>query len=633
MRSNIQRLIFGLSVATFAIAAVARGSAAPTRAPVVAPPGIVGTIHGPKGDVMGGVVVSARAAGSMVTTSVYSDDKGIFVFPHMPAGQYDVWAQATGFRTNRTKLALDGARAVTGDLVMTSLDDPRPQLTGYEWFQSLPGKTADQQRLKQILYVGCTGCHSLDVALQNTFDEAGWNIVIKSMENAFYTGHRPGNLTPEQMRWEGQIIRHHRPELARYLAQVRGPDAPALDPKILERPTGDAARAVFTEYDLPVKEKENQAPLYQGHDWMLGPSTGMHGVVGIHDVIVDAQGMAWITQSRTTFETNRSLVKLDPQTGAMDAYRVTAPDGELLFFEQIASPDPKGDIWMHGGDYMVRLSPKTETFTSWPEPKVMKGMLNSTDADSKGRAFANSSFGTVMFDPAELGRKDVMYPGWHKYQQLTPGDGVTYGITADADDNVWWSESYVDKVAMRNMKTGKVVEFDMHDPDYDARKGLATAADLAFYDSVGGGTWGTNSASPLPYMNMPRRLSADKQGDTVWVPTWAQSSLAEINIHSLKVTYHKLPIQVHPYKTTVDRFHNVWTDVALAEGAYRYTPATDSWTLFRLPSHGCGSRHISFDDARNELWVPCDQSNKVVRVQFRTPEQLQAAQVAAGAAK
>lgn len=620
--------LLGLSGATLALAAIAHG-APPTEHGAAA--SISGVVHDAAGHALAGVTVTARGDGSLMSTSVFTDDKGVYVFPHLNRGGYGLRVQATGFHAATDHVDVTDDHTATVTATLTTLADPRPQLSGYEWFRTLPERNDDDRRLKQILYVGCTGCHSLDVALQNGFDETGWNAVIKAMEQAFYNGWRAGDLTAAQLRWEGQIIRHHRTELAHYLAGARGPDTATGTLPILDRPTGDAARAVVTEYDLPVKEQPNAPAWYQGDDWELGPSTGMHGIVGIHDVIVDRAGKAWITQARTTFETNRSLVKLDPATGAMDAIRVTAPDGELLFFEQIASPDPKGAIWMHDKAYVVRLDPATDRFVAWREPRVMDGMVNSTDADSHGRAFINSSFGTVMFDPAELSRKDVMYPGWHKYQQLTPGDGVTYGITTDADDNVWWSESYIDKVAMRDMKTGKVIELAMHDAGYDARHALATPGDLAFYDSIGGGTWGISSASPLPYMEMPRRLSADKHGDTVWVPLWAQSSLAEINIHTFKVTYHRLPIQVHPYKTIVDSRHNVWTDVAMVDGVYRYTPATDNWTLFRLPSHGCGSRHVSFDDARNELWVPCDQANKVVRVQFRDEAQIAAA--AAGVAR
>lgn len=635
MKNMVQKLFLCTALAALGISGIVRG--AQSKADAVAQsetPGIAGRIIDGDGAPMEGVTVSAQAAGSLVTTSVYTDENGLYFFPALPAGQYSLWAQATGFHANRISVSVSGSGTQASDLTMVVLGDPRLQLTGHEWFQSLPAQDQNDERLKQILYVACTGCHSLDVALQNTFDESGWDAVIHSMENAFYNGRRPGELTPETLRWQGQIIRRHREELAAYLARVLGPESPPLDFHILDRPKGDAARAVAIEYDLPVKEKENEAAWYQGSDWMLGPSTGMHGIVGIHDVTLDEQGIAWITQARTTFETNRSIVRLDPATGAMDAISVRSPDGELMFFEQIASsPDVNGMLWMHDHEYMVRLETETGKFTAWKMPGVMKGMLNSTDVDSAGRALANSTFGFVMFDPTAPINEDVMYPGWSKYQQLIPGDGVTYGITADSQDNVWWSESYVDRVAMRDMKTGEVTEFVMHDPQYEARKSLATAADIRFYESIGGGTWGANSGSPLPYMNMPRRLSADKNGHTVWVPNWAQSNLAEININTHEVTYHELPIKVHPYKTIVDKNHNVWTDTSMSDGAFRFMPSTGSWTLFRNPSHGCGSRHVSFDDFRNELWIPCDQSNKVIRFQFRTPEQLRAAATAAGFAQ
>jgi streptogramin lyase len=396
----------------------------------------------------------------------------------------------------------------------------------------------------------------------------------------------------------------------------------------MPRPTGDAARVVITEYNMPGPERPLENTWYHGEDWMLGPSDGMHGTIGVHDVLADAAGNAWIVQARTTFETSRTVAKLNTKTGEMTNYQIRNANGQTIFFEQVG-PDPSGNIWMHTGNLLVRLNPVTEVFTGFAIPGAMGGMANSVDSDSKGRIFVNGSHGAVMFDPSAVNQTGVMYPGWRLFQQNTPGNGTTYGISADADDNVWWSESYSDKVAERDMKTGKVYEFDMQDPEYAARKALATPADLAFYDSIGSLTWATNSAEPLPYSTMPRRLSADKNGDTVWVPNWADATVAEINIHTHKVTYHKLPIHVHPYKTTVDKFHNVYTDSGMIDGVFKYVPSTGQWTMYRLPSHGCASRHVSFDDLKNELWQPCDQSNKVARYQFRTPEELRALEAAA----
>jgi streptogramin lyase len=107
------------------------------------------------------------------------------------------------------------------------------------------------------------------------------------------------------------------------------------------------------------------------------------------------------------------------------------------------------------------------------------------------------------------------------------------------------------------------------------------------------------------------------------VPNWAAGNLAEIDIHTLKVTYHPLPIHGHPYKATVDNQHNAWASVPAGDSIVKFNPATRQWTVYMLPSHGCGPRHISFDDRRNEAWLPCDQSSKVARFQFRTAEQIQ----------
>jgi streptogramin lyase len=614
-------------VTAIALGAMAVLQAMPiAHAAAVAPraaPGLIGVIRDSRGQPLAGAAVSVRSSAQTFTTSVYTDEQGGYVFPPLGAGTYRLWAQAVTFATGHAQLALDGRHTGHRDVDLQPLEHFESQLTGVEWYDALPDDSVDHRRLKQVLDVACTGCHGLDVVLQNRFDLAGWQVIIKAMEAAWYSGWRgAADLPASQLRWEGQIMRHHQDELAKYLAEMRGPGPSPMAFRPMDRPTGDAARIVVTEYDLPISVRENELPWYNGADWMDGPSTGMHGIVGTHDVTVDAAGNAWISHSgsRGTFETDRTLLKLEPQSGAMTAYKLLDRNGAMVPVEQISGLDAMCNIWMHSDDAFIKLDTRAGRFTSYPMPTVMGGSVNSTDVDSRGRVWANAHYGVVRLDPSGSQQAGVAYPGWKLFQQLTPGDGITYGITTDADDNVWWSESYVDKVATRNVATGVVREIAMHDPDYDARKALSTEADLAFYESIGAGTWSTNSASPLPYANMPRRLSADKQGNTVWVPNWAQSSLAEIDIHTLRVTYHPLPIHVHPYKTIVDRHHNVWTDTSLADAALKFSPATGEWVVYRLPSHGCGSRHMGFDDIRDEAWVACDQASRAARIQFRSPE-------------
>src|SRR5262249_37817710 len=153
---------------------------------------------------------------------------------------------------------------------------------------------------------------------------------------------------------------------------------------------------------------------------------------------------------------------------------------------------------------------------------------------------------------------DLATKRWRVFLSNPMFDGFSYGMASDADDNGWWSGWDADYIWKGDLKTGKVTAIPMRDPEYNTRKALATKADLDFYDSIGGLRWGFLSANPLPYANAPRRMSADKRGDKVWVPLWAAGWVVEVDIHTLAVTYHKLPLRGTSYRTVVDAQRNVW---------------------------------------------------------------------------
>ena len=225
MKPSYLAIGLGLTIASVAaVATVQAQKAAPPEAP-----GLMGVIKDAAGKPMQGVTVSARAADSTMTTSVYSDDKGVYVFPHLAAGNYRVWAQTVGYAKADAVAKLDGVHTVRRPLSLKPANEFGAQLTGYEWFSSLPDDSADHKRLKQVLYVACSGCHGLEVALQDRFDVQGWTNILKGMETTTYNGWRGAEDTPAAgLGWEAQIIRYHRDELARYLAEVRGPNSPDL---------------------------------------------------------------------------------------------------------------------------------------------------------------------------------------------------------------------------------------------------------------------------------------------------------------------------------------------------------------------------------------------------------------------
>jgi len=65
-----------------------------------------GTITSEAGDKLGGVTVSVKPVGSTITTTVFTDAAGEYVFPQLPSGKYRLWAQAIGFATAKADMDL-----------------------------------------------------------------------------------------------------------------------------------------------------------------------------------------------------------------------------------------------------------------------------------------------------------------------------------------------------------------------------------------------------------------------------------------------------------------------------------------------------------------------------------------------
>jgi protocatechuate 3,4-dioxygenase beta subunit len=84
-----------LRISTLRIAGLALAIALLTAAPVYAADTVLhGTIRAQSGAPMAGATVSAKALGTNITRTVFTDVQGNYYFPSLPAGKYQVWAQA-----------------------------------------------------------------------------------------------------------------------------------------------------------------------------------------------------------------------------------------------------------------------------------------------------------------------------------------------------------------------------------------------------------------------------------------------------------------------------------------------------------------------------------------------------------
>src|SRR5262249_34703987 len=188
-----------------------------------------------------GVTVSAKAAGSPITTSVFTDESGGFYFTPMANRKNRVWAQALTYQRVEGNACL--TKKKKKDFVMKTLKEKEKwirQLPGDEFLAALPGDTPEDYRMKTQVRKNCTGCHSASYPLQHRFDEAGWNKILDLMKHVNVLGVYQG---PEHKSTPN--IDFHQKELATYLARARGPGESSMKFKLRPRPSGEAARVVY----------------------------------------------------------------------------------------------------------------------------------------------------------------------------------------------------------------------------------------------------------------------------------------------------------------------------------------------------------------------------------------------------
>src|SRR6185436_18398618 len=111
-------------------------SATRTSAATGAAEVLAGTVRDAGGAGMEGVAVSARstAPGTFATTTVYSDSKGGYVFPPLPQGKYEMWAQAVGFHAGKATVNVASGKDVQ-DFGLKAIAD----LTSPEYTNQLNG--------------------------------------------------------------------------------------------------------------------------------------------------------------------------------------------------------------------------------------------------------------------------------------------------------------------------------------------------------------------------------------------------------------------------------------------------------------------------------------------------------------
>src|SRR5271167_1341411 len=103
---------------------------------------LTGKVTSAQEPTMEGVLVSLKLDGSNVTTTVVTDQQGVYSFPaaKLAPGHYTLTTRAVGYKLDGPK-AVDVAAngAATADITLAKTNALANQLSNGEWLNSLPG--------------------------------------------------------------------------------------------------------------------------------------------------------------------------------------------------------------------------------------------------------------------------------------------------------------------------------------------------------------------------------------------------------------------------------------------------------------------------------------------------------------
>src|ERR1700686_4783332 len=124
----MRRLLTGFRICGFLFLAMYAVHPAAQTAPLPST-GLMGTVKSSDGKPLEGVVVSAKAPGSTITTSVYTNQSGEYYFPPLPDGQYRISAQAEGFQLTRVEKTVASGKKIEQDFALPPFKDAWKQLS------------------------------------------------------------------------------------------------------------------------------------------------------------------------------------------------------------------------------------------------------------------------------------------------------------------------------------------------------------------------------------------------------------------------------------------------------------------------------------------------------------------------
>ena len=580
----------------------AGGSAAPVPPAAERDSRLAGTVTAAAGEPLEGVTVSARRPERPITTSVFTDERGAYVFPPLESGQYQVWAQAGGWEGARRRVELDGAQRRQDFVLQASRRLHRPAHGGPVRggaARGHAGPAAHEGRLR-----GCV--HRVP---------RGERRAAQPLRRAGLGRHRRGDGPPR---------RHER--VPRGAVRRSSSTSAPISPRTWPRCAGPARRRCASRrrraraatarcrWSTSTTCRRRRAatcstPGATGRSAVRAPPGGGFG---LHDATVDRDGDVWFTYNEPEAAA-RTVGKVDTATGRVTDFSYPRADGRASTSHGIITARD-GAVWFNvnlrapgqpGNERLGRIDPGTGTLEVFTPPGAMRGMAIHVAEDAQGNIWGDTATGAIRYDPAADAFTAFASP---------TQPGRTYGAAGDRDGNGWWTQIGIDVIGRADPATGASSEIRLPAklPAY-VQAGDFSPEDLAIYAGRGRG------------LQAPRRPAADLVTGDVWVPNYAGNNLLRIDIDSLETTYYPLPrVGMNPYMAGVDGDHRVWVSLQGGDEVAKLDPESGEWSLYAWPSRGTGLRNLAVVEhaGRVEIIGAYFNANRIGRMVMRTRAEL-----------
>ena len=488
-----------------------------------------------------GILVKAKSEGKNVSTSVFTDEHGEYVFPPLPAGSY-VLSVGTKWQE---KVALDSS-PVQKDFAVELGPGFFNQTSGGSFLAVLPGTATE----KKNLVSNCGSCHTIwrlfDRAPSSTEE---WHNLVRRM------GLKKGGEGSEDPTVAPRVDMSDKnfQFLVKYYSENIRPDRKQRQVvEAMFRPRGEGAKAVFTEWELPQE------------------------IGGVATAKPDSKGMIWFPAGRIG-----AVARLDPRTGEVKTWPAPMgekPEGGEGPFHDIMV-DKEDNVWVTGGglNKIFKLDTKTFQYTVWEIPKDYGLKPHTGELGPDGNYWVTMQTGKPGKGwVAKLDPRTGKVTGFPTKASFPRHYGPEpYGLVVDRNGTVWFTELFGGKLGKIDPKTGEMTEYSTPNPDAGPRRlGVDSKGNLWFTEYFTGkiAKFDPTTMKFTEYDlgvaggGFPYSLRIDKS-DQIWFSMNSNNSIGKLDPKTGKITYSLFPV---PESNTIDPGFDFAADpVALVYGTHR----------------------------------------------------------------